>query len=351
MNERGTARPSDADAGVLATRAPGKAMLFGEYAVLEGAPAIVAAVDRYVTAVPTATPPRTSGSALGSPFVREARAALERARAERGLPPISGGVRVDSAPLYVEAGGRKLGLGSSAAVVVAVFGIPRGMSEAERWLACEGAHAQAQGSRGSGADLAAAIWGGVLRFVPATEPGQAPSVQPITLEPGIEVTLVDSGLAASTGDRLARLAELRRRDPVRHAVVQGPLTALARQVADEVSRSGRIPVEALEAWNAALGALGDAVGLPIRTPALDAIAEAAREAGGAGKPSGAGGGDLAVCFVPTDGRERLRAALERRGFGPLSIHVGGRGCHLVPAPDSSSPRLQRQRQGQGMKTP
>ena len=52
--------------GQSAVRAPGKAMLFGEYAVLLDAPAVVAAVDRYVTVTPA------DGCVPASPFVREA---------------------------------------------------------------------------------------------------------------------------------------------------------------------------------------------------------------------------------------------------------------------------------------
>src|SRR5438067_1243374 len=105
------------------TRAPGKAMLFGEYAVLEGAPALLAA-----------------------------------------CPP-SAPLHVDSSALTADgAGGRKLGLGSSAAVTVAVFGEQRqDLSRIERWRTCRAAHDRAQGHPGSGADIAAALWGGILR--------------------------------------------------------------------------------------------------------------------------------------------------------------------------------------------
>src|SRR6185436_10440568 len=85
----------------MIARAPGKVVLSGAYAVLEGAPAIVTAVDRYVTA-DTAKKP-----SLVTP---EVRAALGDARAPG----------FDASAL--RKGDQKLGLGSSAAILVASLG-------------------------------------------------------------------------------------------------------------------------------------------------------------------------------------------------------------------------------------
>ena len=81
--------------------APGKLVLTGAYAVLDGAPAIVVAVDRHAVADAS----RTARSAAP-----EIRAALEGAPAPE----------VDVSALY-DARGGKLGLGSSAAAVVAAL--------------------------------------------------------------------------------------------------------------------------------------------------------------------------------------------------------------------------------------
>ena len=312
------------------TRAPGKAMLFGEYAVLEGAPAIVGAVDRYVTVWPA------DGAAelVHSPFVREARGALIAHHAAMGRRPRLGGLRIDSAPLYAAgAGDRKLGLGSSAAVVVAVFGPQPDLSLGETWLACQKAHSRAQGSAGSGADVAAAIWGGVIRFLPT---GGIPDVAPIELQADVALTLVDTGVSASTSERLVRLGSLRRSNPDAYQAALRPLAELAIALAGEAEVHGAIPAFAIDDWNRALAALGAAIDLPIITPEHRAIADCARECGGAAKPSGAGGGDLAVCFTPRGDEARLRAALASRGFAPLDVHVGARGLHRTTVPAVSS---------------
>ena len=96
--------------------APGKIFLIGEYAVLDGAPAVVAAVSR--AAVGQFVP----GFEASSPFVAEAvQAALAGIGDHASALPV-GSVMVDSSALSMN--GKKLGLGSSAAVVTA-----RGMSQ------------------------------------------------------------------------------------------------------------------------------------------------------------------------------------------------------------------------------
>jgi len=87
-------------------RAPGKLMLLGAYAVLDGAPALVVAVDRHAVA---------DGARVGEAS-REVRAAIGDAPAPH----------VDVSGLYQ--GEAKLGLGSSAAALVATLGL----LEAER---------------------------------------------------------------------------------------------------------------------------------------------------------------------------------------------------------------------------
>ena len=83
--------------------APGKLVLSGAYSVLEGAPAIVSAVDRYVCC-DSARP-----AELITPEVRAA------------LPAGADAPLFDASALRAE--GRKLGLGSSAAILVASLAV------------------------------------------------------------------------------------------------------------------------------------------------------------------------------------------------------------------------------------
>ena len=80
----------------MISRAPGKAMLFGEYAVLDGAWGVVASVDRYAEARLHDGPP-------ASPFVAAAAAAARAWLASRGLAAPDGWPAVDSSQLYAAA--------------------------------------------------------------------------------------------------------------------------------------------------------------------------------------------------------------------------------------------------------
>jgi phosphomevalonate kinase len=130
--------------------APGKVVLSGSYSVLEGAPAIVAAVDRYVIA---------DASRRSEIVTAEVRAAIN-------------GGGLDFAPWFdasalrvtdPDGSSRKLGIGSSAAILAASLAAcsPEGASRDDLFEKALDAHRSAQGG-GSGIDVAASIFGGIL---------------------------------------------------------------------------------------------------------------------------------------------------------------------------------------------
>src|SRR6185312_7882085 len=127
--------------------APGKLILTGEYAVLDGAPALVAAIDRRVIAR------RYSGPRGSSPFLVAVADELARRRGKDDVAVQAAmQIVVDSSALYDDA--TKLGLGSSAAVTVAATALALAADQKlpvidrEEVLAIAlGAHAHAQGSK------------------------------------------------------------------------------------------------------------------------------------------------------------------------------------------------------------
>ncbi|HEY2370743.1 MAG TPA: hypothetical protein VGH87_30320, partial [Polyangiaceae bacterium] len=144
--------------------APGKLVITGAYVVLEGAPAIVCAVDRYAYA-----------EDRNGETTREVAAALDPAPA------------IDTRAL--EDASQKLGLGSSAAALVAALGLRRaqagedlGAEKARRDIfeRAREVHARVQGG-GSGVDVAASTFGGVLHYTLS-------SVEPVAFPKGITIT-------------------------------------------------------------------------------------------------------------------------------------------------------------------
>ena len=151
--------------------APGKIVISGAYAVLEGAPAIASAVDRFVVA-------DTAGVA--------ARPTPEVLAALGGAPAPA----FDASALF--SGDKKLGLGASAAILVASLAAravaERGpLSDLELATAvfpnALRAHALAQGG-GSGVDVAAAAFGGTIVF---RRGGERPEALATKLPPELTV--------------------------------------------------------------------------------------------------------------------------------------------------------------------
>ncbi|PJA22395.1 hypothetical protein COX59_02930 [Candidatus Beckwithbacteria bacterium CG_4_10_14_0_2_um_filter_47_25] len=131
----------------------GKLLLFGDHAVVYGRPCLAAAIDRYVTASLVKSIGRESA------FVAAARRLFEEkyGRLEFGFK--------------IKAFDSHYGLGSSAAVTVAVAQAMFKLKEIkitnkELFDFCYQVVKEVQGV-GSGFDIAAAIYGGVVYFVPA----------------------------------------------------------------------------------------------------------------------------------------------------------------------------------------
>jgi phosphomevalonate kinase len=300
--------------------APGKAILAGEYAVLHGAPAIAVAVDRYVKVAPGGVVPEPT------PFVA---AALRHA----GAAPTA--LQVDSSALYE--GDIKLGLGSSAAVTAAVVGLS--FARAGRRLStdpqllfdiADAAHAEAQGTRGSGIDVACSVYGGTLRF---QRHHGAVSVHEVALPPGVQLTFLWAGRPASTPELIGRVKALAENDRAAHDHVIGRLVGEAHAFASAVATADAAAlIAAADGYGAAMAALGQAAGCAIVTEEHAQLAALARRHGGAAKPSGAGGGDLGIAFTLGDEATlALREAARADGLTLLSLGAPAPGLRLETA--------------------
>ena len=243
-------------------KVPGKLVILGEYAVLDGGGALVAAVNRGVACevrpgegleVP-GTDDRFVRAALGwDGLARWGQATKAWYRFSDWNPP---------------ALTTKAGFGGSAAAVVAArqaAGLP--LSDAYA------IHRFVQGG-GSGIDVFASLNGGCRSF---------PSGMLAELPPMIAVW---SGQSASTGPRVERY----RAWAGREAFVER-----SNEILEQFSMD---PFAALSQAYANLCAMAMAAGLDYDTPAHRDIHRLACAFGGSAKPSGAGGGDVAVALLP-----------------------------------------------------
>ncbi len=272
---------------------PGNLLLAGEYAVLEEAGLGLAVAVEPRVLVRVSTPPGLKGlhfrgitgtGVFGFAFsapacgpdafpYRMVAAAVGREHTAEGpayrrcaattCPP-AGLIEVDSRALY-RPDGRKAGLGSSAALAVAVTAAVgelvgrsyRGRLDAlMRTAVC--VHREAQGGHGSGYDVATSVYGGVIEFVG----GRRPRVFCIGDAPLWDARLVFGSAAVSTRGAVERYRRWRDAHPrnataflsaSNEAVLElaRSLHSTRQQFAAALTNAGRIGAE-----------LGDDIGVP-----------------------------------------------------------------------------------------
>jgi phosphomevalonate kinase len=310
--------------------APGKMMIAGEYAVLEGAEAVVAAVDRraFVTLAP-------AGSADEKTTTPTREMSATRRAVEARFGAIPGALTYDTESLGHA--GMKLGLGSSAALAAATAGAlmrARGCELVDPQiralaleLALEGHRANAP--QGSGADVAAAMLGGFVRF---RRLGDGVETHAVAWPAGLRSVVVwptpKPGAAVTrTEVYVGEVKKLAAADPAKH---RGHMAALAAESERFVSAlmASDIPeiIECFHDFGEAMGKLGTAAGVGIIDERLEKLRTHARECGGAAKPSGAGGGDVALAlFSSEQGANEFRGRCAGVGFEVLSIGLGDTG--------------------------
>jgi mevalonate kinase len=223
---------------------------------------------------------------------------------------------VDTAAMRHPTDNRKRGLGSSAAAAAAAAGaasLAAGLDPADkatRALLAEAAteaHIAHQGGIGSGADVAACVHGGVIRF--ARGEG-ATAVEPAAAIPWAVVEVGPGGASSVEMVRAVMASDPRRRGRSMLELAEAASEAAA---AYAIGRTTRF-LQWIEAFRDACDRLGTDAGVPIVTAKDRRLAEIARRHGGAAKPSGAGGGELAIVFAPSDpALEAILAAATEAG--------------------------------------
>jgi phosphomevalonate kinase len=304
--------------------APGKLVWLGEYAVLERAPALVMAVNRRARVRLTAalqdtserTPsaaPRAGASRSVDTFLRADPSMLQAvARELDGAAAAAASLcaEVDSDALFMRAGEGpvKLGLGSSAALIVATAGalcalIGRPLPNVDALIRM---HRNGQTGRGSGVDVAAALHGGVSIY---RLDDRTPRCEPVDFPSELQWCCVWSGRAASTRDLLVRMAAWREASPSRYEAAMAPLKEAAEAGVRAIAHGAPDAVlDALREYGRQLGCLGDASGIDIVCQEHREIGAIATACGVAYKTCGAGGGDVGVAAT----RDPLALAEFRR---------------------------------------
>jgi phosphomevalonate kinase len=325
----------------LVARAPGKLVALGEYAVLDGAPAVVLALDRYAEVTLDRSPDGVCSLTTRSSEVVERRfgagepsgAALVDLVAA-AAPQLTWAATIDSRAFF--AGTAKLGLGSSAAVLTAWAGAFAAFARAQgapvpepRVEVLIGLHRQFQGGKGSGLDVAASYTGGAITFSLA-RPG-LPQIGSVRLPNSVGFAGIFAGRSASTPELVARYRAWRTRRPQEAAVLVRRLTAHAEAGCAALSGDDAAGwLEAFAAYGQGLGELGQAIGAEIVTAEHREIGVEARRHGVAYKVSGAGGGDLGVaCAADVEALDAFRKSVANRGFRVINVSLADHGLQVA----------------------
>jgi phosphomevalonate kinase len=234
-------------------------------------------------------------------------------------------ITTDSSALSQD--GHKLGLGSSAAVAVALTaalarasGLP-----VDRRSVCElatTAHRLAQGGAGSGGDVAASVHGGLLRFVREGAPS------PLDWPSGLTMMVVITGTGSSTTDLVRRVADYAAADPAGHRTDLARLTALA-ECAQAALRSADLFLELAADYFDALEGLDAHSHAGIVTDRHRHLHAVAARYGAVFKTSGAGGGDVGLAFSRSGAASgELAAAFAEAGAEVVPLGFGAAGLEV-----------------------
>jgi phosphomevalonate kinase len=320
-------------------RAPGKVVLSGAYAVLEGAPALVAAVDRYVVADSDREPDRLTAE------VATALTQLTQTSASRAP-------WFDASALRDTSHDRKLGLGSSAAILVASLAALAAQATDEQHQSPGSddpsladqvfapallAHRIAQRG-GSGIDVAASTFGGVLCFQQAAREGELPSHEPVKLPSGLHVRVWSSLVSASTADMLTRVRTLRETRKAEYQRIMKQLGDASQRARG--ARDATAFVDACRQQLTGLTELGELSGAPIVTAEVLAFAQRVQARGDVVFPSGAGGGDVVLWVSDQPADAEVELVGRQSGLFPLALSLGARGVHADRTAKTATPRIE-----------
>jgi phosphomevalonate kinase len=341
--------------------APGKLIIFGEYAVMDGAPAIATAVD--VRARAYASPSEDHDSVLVDALSGQShhfsvddagklhwRNSAPGARGTileavfitlreklKGRSDWKLRFSINTESFYAETGGSvsKLGLGSSAAALVAFVGAfmrSAGLTATDADLLdiCCTAHRTFQGGQGSGIDIATALTGGVVGIRPG-QSGEVPAVTPVNWPDGLLMLPVWSGSSASTPELLARFNDYRERDSGAFETNIHRLKSLAEAAYTEWSYGTvKSLLPALAAYDSALRAMDRDGAIGINTDTHDLLRGLSEQHGAIYKTSGAGGGDFGLALSDSpDAIEALRISLSASGYVVLEGSPGAEGLTIL----------------------
>jgi phosphomevalonate kinase len=335
--------------------APGKLILLGEYAVLEGAPALVAAVNRFAKVEIS----KNSSYICKSPTLKITGLKFEISGANKIYFPqkISETIQkklvfftktleyflqnktgngnpqrfqieLNTDDFYLPTTGQKLGLGSSAALTVAfINGLHAYYNNAldgeTLFSRSQKAHYFSQGKQGSGIDVAASCFGNILKFQKSNHSSaEIPKISKTVLPPNLQIIPIWSGISTSTREFVKKVKQFKENNPEKYRSIMGELSELSKNGCDALENENTSNfLEISDQYFYALRQLGDYSDIEIISDAHQKIRDIVHSAGGVYKPSGAGGGDIGIALADSPAvQQKIKEELSHSNFQILNLN-------------------------------
>ena len=317
---------------VIQSKVPGKLVLTGDYAVLFGAPALVLAVNRYANTTLEVT---DSGgwvieSNINSTEQYQSLDALLSATQEQPLIhtlvgslenqhdlPNHARLSLDTTQFYLN--GNKLGIGSSAAILVSLAEVLTHFAQkCFTDAALIQLHNKLQNSEGSGLDIATCRRGGLVRF-------QSGEAEEISMPNDLYLTFVFTNESAVTGNMIRTFRNIMAQTP--ESTISSWRT-LAEEASESVHNTSKF-LENLVKLNEFVVSFDRANELGIYSPAHLIAHHAAEKADVVYKPCGAGGGDIGVA-MSQDMRalSRFKQIIEHKPLTLIDLEIAQRGSNI-----------------------
>lgn len=315
--------------------APGKLMLFGEYAVLEGEPCLTAAVNHRMHATVTKNTTKQfvldakdlgvsrytkSIDEIGTgDILKEAKfAEIAIDNFFKKFPEKKSGVHIQTAAAF----SKNFGFGSSAATAVAIifalselFGMH--LSKKAVFDLAYKTVLDVQ-KKGSGFDVASSVYGGVLYYVAGGK-----TIEPLDID-SIPLLVGYTGTKADTVTFINTFGELKKSDPTVVEKTCKAIGNIVKQAKNAMEKNdwktaGRLMQENQQLLNT----------FNVSTPVLDALMSAAEKNGAYGaKISGAGGGDCMIALVPLKKKDAVIETIKNNGGSIIDVAVEMEGVRI-----------------------